>query len=69
MPALRNPRRAPGGVFRSRALIRNVVFDIGWVFLHLNYRPILELLSTHGAEAARSPVFLHRHPFKRRPVW
>jgi FMN phosphatase YigB (HAD superfamily) len=32
-------------------LIRNVVFDIGWVFVHLNHRPFLDFLSAHGADA------------------
>jgi HAD superfamily hydrolase (TIGR01509 family) len=33
------------------AVIRNVVFDIGWVFVRLNYRPLLELLRSRGVEA------------------
>ena len=32
--------------------IRNIVFDIGWVLVRLNYRPLLELLHRHGAELA-----------------
>jgi HAD superfamily hydrolase (TIGR01509 family) len=32
-------------------LIRNVVFDIGWVFVHLDHRPFLDFLAAHGAEA------------------
>jgi len=31
-------------------LIRNIVFDIGWVLVRLNYRPILGHLKAHGAE-------------------
>ena len=31
-------------------LIRNVVFDIGWVFVHLNHGPFLEFLSAHEVE-------------------
>jgi HAD superfamily hydrolase (TIGR01509 family) len=31
--------------------IRNVVFDIGWVFVRLRYRPLLELLRSRGVEA------------------
>ncbi|MGO9804768.1 MAG: HAD-IA family hydrolase [Steroidobacteraceae bacterium] len=31
--------------------IRNVVFDIGWVFVRLNYRPMLELLRSGGVAA------------------
>ena len=30
-------------------MIRSVVFDIGWVLVRLNYRPILELLRARGA--------------------
>src|SRR6516164_6291586 len=32
--------------------VRNIVFDIGWVLVRLNYRPLLELLHKHGAELA-----------------
>jgi len=32
--------------------VRNIVFDIGWVLVRLNYRPLLELLHMHGAECA-----------------
>ena len=32
-------------------MIRNVVFDIGWVFVHLDHQPFLDLLSAHGAHA------------------
>jgi FMN phosphatase YigB (HAD superfamily) len=32
--------------------IRNVVFDIGWVLVRMNYRPLLEFLQAHGAELA-----------------
>jgi HAD superfamily hydrolase (TIGR01509 family) len=31
-------------------LIRNVVFDVGWVFVHLNAQPLLDFLSAHGAQ-------------------
>jgi len=31
--------------------IANVVFDIGWVFVRLNYRPFLEFLGARGAHA------------------
>jgi len=31
--------------------IRNVVFDIGWVFVRLRYQPLLELLRSRGVEA------------------
>ena len=32
--------------------LRNVVFDIGWVLVRLNYRPLLDFLQTHGAALA-----------------
>jgi HAD superfamily hydrolase (TIGR01509 family) len=32
-------------------LIRNVVFDIGWVFVHLDHQHFLDFLSAHGAHA------------------
>ncbi len=32
-------------------MIRNIVFDVGWVFVHLNHQPFLDFLSAHGAEA------------------
>jgi HAD superfamily hydrolase (TIGR01509 family) len=32
--------------------IRNVVFDIGWVLVRMNYRPLLEFLRVHGAQLA-----------------
>jgi HAD superfamily hydrolase (TIGR01509 family) len=35
----------------SAAPIRNVVFDIGWVFVRLKYQPLLELLRSRGVEA------------------
>ena len=35
----------------SGPAIRNVVFDIGWVFVRLRYRPLLELLRSRGVEA------------------
>jgi putative hydrolase of the HAD superfamily len=40
--------------------IRNVVFDIGWVFVRLNYRPMLELLRSHGVEADNLHAVLAR---------
>ena len=30
-------------------MIRKVVFDIGWVLVRLNYRPLLGFLAAHGA--------------------
>jgi 2-haloacid dehalogenase len=33
-------------------VIRNIVFDIGWVLVRLNYRPLLGFLRAHGADFA-----------------
>ena len=33
-------------------MIQNVVFDIGWVFVHLNPQPVIEFLASHGAETS-----------------
>jgi 2-haloacid dehalogenase len=30
--------------------IRNIVFDVGWVLVRLNYRPLLGFLQAHGAQ-------------------
>lgn len=48
------------------AAIESVVFDIGWVLLHMNYRPILEFLAVHGAamperEAVMQLIALSEH--------
>lgn len=32
-------------------MIRNVVFDIGWVFVHLDHQPFLDFLAAHGVHA------------------
>ncbi len=32
--------------------IRNIVFDIGWVLVRLDYRPLLGFLHAHGARLA-----------------
>ncbi|HLJ39245.1 MAG TPA: HAD family phosphatase [Steroidobacteraceae bacterium] len=40
--------------------IRNVVFDIGWVFVRLNYAPMLELFRSHGIEAENLHAVLAR---------
>ncbi|HYL04345.1 MAG TPA: HAD-IA family hydrolase [Steroidobacteraceae bacterium] len=44
----------------STAAISNVVFDIGWVFVRLNYRPLLELLRARGADVADMSAVLAR---------
>ena len=36
----------------TRLLVRNVVFDIGWVLVRLDYRPLLGFLQAHGAQLA-----------------
>jgi FMN phosphatase YigB (HAD superfamily) len=41
-------------------LIRNIVFDIGWVLVRLNYRPLLELLAAHGAPVGDRDALMHR---------
>lgn len=48
------------------APIRSIVFDIGWVFVRLNYAPFLEFLSARGAhapdmEAVISRIALEEH--------
>jgi putative hydrolase of the HAD superfamily len=49
-----------GESFMRSPAIRNVVFDIGWVFVRLNYRPMLELLRSHGVEADNLHAVLAR---------
>jgi HAD superfamily hydrolase (TIGR01509 family) len=44
-------------------LIRNVVFDIGQVFLRLNHRPFLGLLSEKGIDASNMDALLERISF------
>lgn len=41
-------------------MIRNVVFDIGWVFVHLDSGPFLEFLRAHGAEVPDLHTVLSR---------
>jgi HAD superfamily hydrolase (TIGR01509 family) len=43
-----------------RLPIRNVVFDIGWVLVRLNYRPLLGFLQAHGAELADRDAVMTR---------
>jgi FMN phosphatase YigB (HAD superfamily) len=40
--------------------IRNIVFDIGWVFVRLNYTPIVDFLRTRGAEVSDRASMLAR---------
>src|SRR2546429_9333348 len=44
----------------GQRLIRNIVFDIGWVLVRLNYRPILGHLEAHGAQVAECDAVLER---------
>jgi 2-haloacid dehalogenase len=44
-------------------LIQNVVFDIGRVFLHLNHKPFLTLLSERGVDASDLDALLARVSF------
>ena len=44
----------------------NVIFDIGWVLVHLAPEPLLNLLRRHGAEVSRldevtGRIDLHEH--------
>jgi HAD superfamily hydrolase (TIGR01509 family) len=41
-------------------LVRNVVFDIGWVLVRLNYRPLLDFLQAHGAQLADRDAVMTR---------
>jgi len=40
--------------------IRNIVFDIGWVLVRLNYRPLLDFLQAHGAQLADRDAVMTR---------
>ena len=40
--------------------IRHIVFDIGWVFVRLNYGPIVEFLRARGAEVSDRGSMLAR---------
>lgn len=43
-------------------MIRNIVFDIGWVLVRLNYRPLLGFLRANGAEFADRDAVMARIP-------
>jgi 2-haloacid dehalogenase len=52
--------------------VGNVVLDIGWVLVRLNYRPLIDLLRHHGAdvadrEAVMSRIALEEHECGRLP--
>jgi len=40
--------------------VRNIVLDIGWVLVRLNYRPLIELLREHGADVADREAVMSR---------
>jgi HAD superfamily hydrolase (TIGR01509 family) len=53
-------------------VIRNIVFDIGWVLVRLNYRPLLGLLTARGADpcdrdAVMARIGLEDHETGRLP--
>ena len=63
------PRRGTWGVwFRyeggTAALIRNVVFDIGQVFLRLNHQPFLRFLTEKGVDVPHLDELLTRIAFE-----
>jgi len=45
-------------------LIRNIVFDIGWVLVRLDYRPLLGFLQAHGAQLADRDAVMTRIPLE-----
>jgi len=45
---------------RAPRVIRNIVFDIGWVLVRLNYRPLLDVLAAHGAPVGDRDAVMHR---------
>jgi len=45
---------------RAPRVIRNIVFDIGWVLVRLNYRPLLDFLAAHGAPVGDRDAIMRR---------
>src|SRR5262245_2552892 len=45
--------------------IRNVVFDIGWVLVHLDYAPITGFLKAHGADVEHLTYVIPRTELQR----
>jgi len=45
-------------------MIRNIVFDIGWVLVRLNYRPLLGFLRSRGAHFADREAVMARIPLE-----
>lgn len=44
-------------------MIRSIVFDIGWVFVNLNPRPILDCLADHGCDTLDLKTLIARVRF------
>jgi HAD superfamily hydrolase (TIGR01509 family) len=44
----------------ARRVVRNIVFDIGWVLVRLNYRPLLGLLRARGAQVEDRDTVMQR---------
>lgn len=40
--------------------MKNIVFDVGWVLVHLDYSPLLRFLRDHGADVERMSDFTAR---------
>lgn len=55
---------------RLKQIIQSIVFDVGWVFVHLDARPILECLAIDGLESVRLDDHetgrVHGHAFLER---
>jgi HAD superfamily hydrolase (TIGR01509 family) len=51
------------GALEGVGLIRNVVFDIGQVFVHLDHSAMLRLMSSKGVETANLDALLQRIDF------
>jgi HAD superfamily hydrolase (TIGR01509 family) len=43
-------------------MVRNIVFDIGWVLVRLDYRPLLGFLKAHGADFRERDAIMARIP-------
>jgi hypothetical protein len=43
-----------------QASIENIVFDIGWVFVHFDYAPLRDFLSARGVAGADLHAMLER---------
>jgi FMN phosphatase YigB (HAD superfamily) len=45
-------------------LIRAIVFDVGWVFVKLNTRAVLDCLAEHGCEGLEHKSWIERIPLR-----